>query len=322
MRGVVQLTVCVVRAQDVQLQGAGAVQAFVREMNGAVTAQLDGFKSRVFKMNRAEPQARHLYVTEWSELSAATAEASLELLLMGASALVGEPGTRLDGRWVIKAGRRFSSLALTLLDGSASHRDLVIVEGALGLMSRVAHASGSESISPMLWLLTAGAQPLAATPRALARPECAGVWGAARSARAEAPAACIGCIDVPAPRAGWSQWVRSLSTGATSPLEPERWCGKIHMRVPRLAHATVTVSGLIRLHLHARGAITNLAIEPQASFSEAGLLEAAEVELRVIAVGLNFRDVLNVLGQYPGDPGPPGGDCSGTVSAVGVISRT
>ena len=23
-------------------------------------------------------------------------------------------------------------------------------------------------------------------------------------------------------------------------------------------------------------------------------------------VGLNFRDVLNVLGEYPGDPGPPG----------------
>ena len=29
------------------------------------------------------------------------------------------------------------------------------------------------------------------------------------------------------------------------------------------------------------------------------------------AIGLNFRDVLNVLGEYPGDPGPPGGDCSG-----------
>ncbi|KAJ1604296.1 type I fatty acid synthase, partial [Cryptosporidium canis] len=28
-------------------------------------------------------------------------------------------------------------------------------------------------------------------------------------------------------------------------------------------------------------------------------------------------DVLNVMGLYPGDPGPPGGDCSGTVVAVG-----
>ena len=35
------------------------------------------------------------------------------------------------------------------------------------------------------------------------------------------------------------------------------------------------------------------------------------------AVGLNFRDVLNVLGMYPGDPGAPGGDCAGIVTAVG-----
>ena len=35
----------------------------------------------------------------------------------------------------------------------------------------------------------------------------------------------------------------------------------------------------------------------------------------VSAVGLNFRDVLNVLGMYPGDPGPPGArSCSDTCS--------
>ena len=35
------------------------------------------------------------------------------------------------------------------------------------------------------------------------------------------------------------------------------------------------------------------------------------------AVGLNFRDVINVLGEYPGDPGPPGGDCAGVVLQAG-----
>lgn len=35
------------------------------------------------------------------------------------------------------------------------------------------------------------------------------------------------------------------------------------------------------------------------------------------AVGLNFRDVLNILGMYPGDPGEPGGDCAGVVCAAG-----
>lgn len=30
-----------------------------------------------------------------------------------------------------------------------------------------------------------------------------------------------------------------------------------------------------------------------------------------------YRDVLNVLGMYPGDPGHPGSDCAGVVMSVG-----
>ena len=45
---------------------------------------------------------------------------------------------------------------------------------------------------------------------------------------------------------------------------------------------------------------------------------AGQVLLEVHAVGVNFRDVLNVLGMYPGDPGAPGADCAGVVTAVGT----
>lgn len=41
------------------------------------------------------------------------------------------------------------------------------------------------------------------------------------------------------------------------------------------------------------------------------------LQVSVRAVGLNFRDVLNILGMYPGEPGEPGGDCAGVVAAVG-----
>ena len=37
------------------------------------------------------------------------------------------------------------------------------------------------------------------------------------------------------------------------------------------------------------------------------------ISVRVQAVGLNFRDVLNILDMYPGIPGSPGGDFSGIV---------
>ena len=42
-----------------------------------------------------------------------------------------------------------------------------------------------------------------------------------------------------------------------------------------------------------------------------------EVEIAVLASGLNFRDVMNTLGVYPGDAGPLGGECAGLVSALG-----
>ena len=42
-----------------------------------------------------------------------------------------------------------------------------------------------------------------------------------------------------------------------------------------------------------------------------------EVEIEVKAVGLNFKDVLNALDLYPGDPGPLGSECAGVVTAVG-----
>ena len=39
--------------------------------------------------------------------------------------------------------------------------------------------------------------------------------------------------------------------------------------------------------------------------------------LRLCLVRLLCRDVLNVLGMYPGDPGAPGGDCAGVIVAAG-----
>jgi acyl transferase domain-containing protein/NADPH:quinone reductase-like Zn-dependent oxidoreductase/acyl carrier protein/thioesterase domain-containing protein len=61
-----------------------------------------------------------------------------------------------------------------------------------------------------------------------------------------------------------------------------------------------------------RGAFGNLV--PEALDYDA--IGSGEVEIQVQAVGINFRDVLNVLGMYPGDPGDPGGDCSGIVTRV------
>ena len=42
------------------------------------------------------------------------------------------------------------------------------------------------------------------------------------------------------------------------------------------------------------------------------------VEVKVCAVSLNFCDVLNVLGMYPGDPDNPWCEFSGVIRRVGA----
>ncbi|MBN8926536.1 MAG: KR domain-containing protein, partial [Rhodospirillales bacterium] len=46
-------------------------------------------------------------------------------------------------------------------------------------------------------------------------------------------------------------------------------------------------------------------------------LGPGEVEIEVTATGINFRDVMNLLGVYPGDGGAPGVECAGTITAIG-----
>jgi phthiocerol/phenolphthiocerol synthesis type-I polyketide synthase E len=69
----------------------------------------------------------------------------------------------------------------------------------------------------------------------------------------------------------------------------------------------------LQLRITARGELDNLELGAAARRPPA----AGEVQIRVLAAGLNFRDVLNVLGLYPGDAGEPGSECAGLVAAVG-----
>ncbi len=63
-----------------------------------------------------------------------------------------------------------------------------------------------------------------------------------------------------------------------------------------------------------RGSLDQLALATEPRRAPA----TGEVEIAVRAAALNFRDVMNVLGMYPGDPGALGSECSGVVVAVGA----
>ncbi len=75
-------------------------------------------------------------------------------------------------------------------------------------------------------------------------------------------------------------------------------------------------SGPFQLSASPRGSLANVVAKPLAKVHPG----PGQILLRVSAVGVNFRDGLNVLGMYPGNPGEPGGDVAGIVEAVGSDS--
>ena len=81
-----------------------------------------------------------------------------------------------------------------------------------------------------------------------------------------------------------------------------------------LRHAAAPQQSAPPFHLipQPRGAFNGLRAEPV----HQDACQPGWIEVSVKAVGVNFRDVLNVLGMYPGDPGPPGGDCAGIITRV------
>nr|VFK14085.1 MAG: Acyl transferase domain-containing protein [Candidatus Kentron sp. LPFa] len=86
-----------------------------------------------------------------------------------------------------------------------------------------------------------------------------------------------------------------------------------HGREQALDRLHVPVGSPYQLRIPERGTLGNLEL---ASVTRRPP-KTGEVEIRVRASGLNFRDVLNALGMYPGDPGPLGGECAGEIVTIG-----
>ncbi|MFJ5075507.1 type I polyketide synthase [Streptomyces sp. NPDC088553] len=145
-------------------------------------------------------------------------------------------------------------------------------------------------------------------------PGLAAVWGLARSAQTENPGR-VGLLDVES----------AADCRTALPLigaEHQLAVRGAELLVPMLGRATadgalVPPAGATawRLGVRDRGTLDHLALEP---CPEAlAPLADGEVRIAVRAAGVNFRDVLNTLGLYPGDPGLLGLEGAGVVTEVG-----
>ncbi|MFI1769794.1 SDR family NAD(P)-dependent oxidoreductase [Streptomyces sp. NPDC020800] len=153
-----------------------------------------------------------------------------------------------------------------------------------------------------------------AGPGADVRLDGAGVTGLVRAAAGEHPERIV-LADVET-LAGSGPLVMA----GTALGEPEFAVREAQVRVPRLARASGDGLALPggpawRLGISERGTVENLVLEEHEDGRRA--LAAGEVRVAVRAAGVNFRDVLNVLDMYPGEPGPLGLEGAGVVLETG-----
>lgn len=169
---------------------------------------------------------------------------------------------------------------------------------------------------PRISIVTRGVQAIngALSPIALAQ---APVWGLGRTAALEHPELQITCIDLDP-----SSQIENIRPLYQEILHPNRE-NQVAFRqgsryIARLENssdrsASPTLQGPFELDIVNPGILETLTLNATTR-AEPG---PDEVEIRVQATGLNFRDVLNALGMYPGPKLPFGNECAGTVVAVG-----
>jgi acyl transferase domain-containing protein/NADPH:quinone reductase-like Zn-dependent oxidoreductase/NAD(P)-dependent dehydrogenase (short-subunit alcohol dehydrogenase family) len=187
---------------------------------------------------------------------------------------------------------------------------------AVAKAMRAAQALVGHTPAPRFWMLTRGAQAVVGSERRLA-PAAAALWGLGRSLRLEHPELRTVCIDLD-PAFGSDEQDFLLAELDTPDGEGEVVLRANVRHVARLVHLPLArdagKQSPWRLVPELQGSLDSMLRVPCDRPTPA----AGEVEIAVEAAALNFKDVLGVLGLYPGDPGPLGGECSGVVSAVGA----
>ncbi len=191
-------------------------------------------------------------------------------------------------------------------------------EGCHSLFALLQSLTGEHAL-PRLWLVTRGAQ--AVTPADAISLGQTPAWGVARVMFNEFPQLRCRLIDLP-PQSTGDDAAVLLREFAIDDRENEiayRDGVRYAHRLSRVSAAKLpghSAFGSYRLQAGRLPGIDHLAFRPCSRTAPGG----GELEIEVSAAGLNFRDVLKVLGMYPSEDESDsllGDECAGRVVAVG-----
>ncbi len=242
-----------------------------------------------------------------------------------------------DGVWAVNPSRRgdFEQLLRETLDPRGAPRGVVHLwnldvdsdeepEQMLGTGSLLhltqALVSIGWSAPPRLWVVTRGSQPVddGEVPLSVFQ---ASAWGLSHVIALEHPEFRAVCVDLDPSNEALEGLLAELEANGDEDRVAFREGVRYVARLVRGQGEAGAFDGSTPLYDHQpvqltiteRGTLDNLALSPIARRWPG----PGEIEIQVHATGLNFRDVLNALDLYPGEPGPLGGECAGTVVAVG-----
>ncbi|MGE0533423.1 MAG: type I polyketide synthase [Pirellulales bacterium] len=248
-----------------------------------------------------------------------------------------EAGTRLGVIAMFAGARPVAAIDASrdgAIDGAAlAQASVGCCALATRLVQSLARAAGATATP--LWLISRGAQSIGSGDR-VDNLAASSLWGLGRVIAAEHPELACVRIDLAAgddatgdeAKTGEAKRLAAELSAAdredqivyrdgkryVERLTPLRASGGARDRATGASSATSTTPAEpVQLTIRERGTLGNLQLLPRPRRAPA----AGEVEIAVRAAGLNFRDVLNALGRYPGDPGDPGLECAGVVTAVG-----
>jgi len=178
----------------------------------------------------------------------------------------------------------------------------------LGNLLHAAQALGDSTARR--WLVTRAAQPVQGSVPDLVQ---ATVWGLGGVIASEAPLA--RCVRIDLDPVVRTDEAELLFASVWQADDEDRIALRDGTRLAARLVPGVFVPDdqPLRLEITERGSLDKLALQPVPREAPG----AGQVEIRVVATGLNFRDVLNALGMYPGDPGPLGNECAGVITGIG-----
>jgi acyl transferase domain-containing protein len=204
---------------------------------------------------------------------------------------------------------------LDLTDAEAVHRAQRDTCGSLLHLTQVV----ARRAPPMpVWIITAGAQGVAGHD--VIEPIQAAMWGVARVMAREHPELRPSIVDLQGGTPAGEAARQVLAAIGSDDGETQtgwrngtRYAARLTRLVPRRSPVPIEAESY-RLDVTTRGVLDGVTWVPTRRQAPG----PGQVEIRVATTGLNFRDVLNTLGLYPGEPGPLGLECVGTIAALGT----